>query len=53
MAPSEWMDRMVVAKQSMDLCCPTYNQLIVAEFMKRGLMQKQVESIRTIVQQES
>jgi 2-aminoadipate transaminase len=48
MAPSEWMDRMVVAKQSMDLCCPTYNQLIVAEFMKRGLMQRQVESIRTL-----
>jgi 2-aminoadipate transaminase len=48
MAPSEWMDRMVVAKQSMDLCCPTYNQLIVAEFMKRGLMQKQVENIRRL-----
>jgi 2-aminoadipate transaminase len=48
MAPSEWMDRMVVAKQAMDLCCPTYNQLIVAEFMKRGLMQKQVESIRRL-----
>jgi len=45
MAPSEWMDRMVVAKQSMDLCSPTYTQLIVAEFMKRGLMQRQVESI--------
>ena len=48
MAPSEWMDRMVVAKQSMDLCCPTYNQLIVAEFMRRGLMQKQVEKIREL-----
>jgi len=48
MAPSEWMDRMVVAKQAMDLCCPTYNQLIVAEFMKRGLMYEQVEKIRTL-----
>lgn len=48
MAPSEWMDRMVVAKQGMDLCCPTYNQLIVTEFMKRGLMYKQVESIRSL-----
>jgi 2-aminoadipate transaminase len=48
MAPSEWMDRMVVAKQSMDLCCPTYNQLMVAEFMKRGLMQRQVEKIRRL-----
>jgi 2-aminoadipate transaminase len=48
MAPSEWMDRMVVAKQSMDLCCPTYNQLMVAEFMKRGLMQRQVVNIRRL-----
>ncbi len=48
MAPSEWMDRMIVAKQSMDLCCPTYNQFIVAEFMRRGLMPKQVERIREL-----
>jgi 2-aminoadipate transaminase len=48
MAPAEWMDRMIVAKQSMDLCCPTYTQLMVAEFMKRGLMPKQVERIRKL-----
>jgi 2-aminoadipate transaminase len=48
MAPSEWMDRMVVAKQSMDLCSPTYTQLVVAEFMRRGLLHKQVESIRAL-----
>jgi len=48
MAPYEWMDRMVVAKQGMDLCCPTYSQLLVAEFMRRGLMHKQVESIRSL-----
>jgi len=52
MAPAEWMDRMVVAKQSMDLCCPTYTQLIVAEFMKRGLLQKQVELIRKLYAQK-
>lgn len=46
MAPTEWMDRLVVAKQSMDLCCPTFTQLIVAEFMSRGLMPKQIEKIR-------
>jgi len=48
MAPAEWMDRMVVAKQSMDLCCPTYTQLMVAEFMKRGLLPKQIERIRKL-----
>jgi DNA-binding transcriptional MocR family regulator len=35
-APTEWMDKMVVAKQGMDLCSPSYTQLIVAEFLKRG-----------------
>jgi 2-aminoadipate transaminase len=48
MAPAEWMDRMVVAKQSMDLCSPTLTQLIAAEYMKRGLLPKQVEGIRRL-----
>jgi 2-aminoadipate transaminase len=48
MAPTEWMDRMVVAKQSMDLCSPTYTQLLVAEYMRRGLLPKQIEKIRKL-----
>ena len=48
MAPVEWMDRMVVAKQGMDLCSPTFTQLIVAEYIRRGLLQKQVETIRQL-----
>ncbi|MGB9134507.1 MAG: PLP-dependent aminotransferase family protein [Candidatus Bathyarchaeia archaeon] len=48
MAPVEWMDRMVVAKQSMDLCCPTFTQLIVAEYLRRGLLTRQVENIRQL-----
>lgn len=52
MAPAEWMDRMIVAKQGMDLCCPTYTQLIAAEFMKRGLLPKQVEHIRRLYAQK-
>jgi 2-aminoadipate transaminase len=47
-APVEWMDRMVVAKQSMDLCSPSYTQLIAAEYLKRGLMPSQVENIRRV-----
>lgn len=47
-APAEWMDRMVVAKQSMDLCSPTYTQLIVAEYLRRGLLSEQIEKIRKI-----
>ena len=46
MAPTEWMDRMVVAKQSMDLCSPTYTQLLVAEYLRRGLLPRQIEKIR-------
>ncbi len=48
MAPVEWMERMVAAKQSMDLCSPTYTQLIVAEYLKRGLLPKQIESTRNL-----
>jgi 2-aminoadipate transaminase len=47
-APAEWMDRMVVAKQGMDLCSPSFTQLIVAEYMKQGLLQPQIESIRKL-----
>ena len=47
-APYEWMDRMVVAKQAMDLCSPSFTQLIIAEFMKRGLMPAQIEKIRKL-----
>jgi len=45
MAPVEWMDRMVVAKQSMDLCSPSYTQLLVAEYLNRGLLQSQIEKL--------
>lgn len=48
MAPTEWMDRMVVAKQSMDICSPTYTQLLVAEYLRRGLLPKQIEKIRKL-----
>jgi 2-aminoadipate transaminase len=48
MAPVEWMDRMVVAKQAMDLCSPTFTQLMVAEYLRRGLLHKQVENIRQL-----
>jgi len=46
MAPTTWMDRLVVAKQSMDLCSPTYTQLMISEYMKRGFLSKQIEIIR-------
>jgi 2-aminoadipate transaminase len=42
-APVEWIEPMVVAKQSMDLSSPVFTQLMVAEYLKRGLLPKQVE----------
>ncbi|UCE95600.1 MAG: PLP-dependent aminotransferase family protein [Candidatus Bathyarchaeota archaeon] len=48
MAPIEWMDRMIVAKQSMDLCSPSYTQLMVAEYLKRGLLPKQIRKLRDL-----
>jgi 2-aminoadipate transaminase len=48
MAPVEWMERMVVAKQGMDLCSPPFTQIIVAEYMNRGLLHKQIEKIRRL-----
>ena len=47
-APVEWMERMVIAKQSMDLSSPVFTQLMVAEYMKRGLLPQQVEKIRRL-----
>lgn len=48
MAPAEWMDRMVVAKQAMDLCSPTYTQLLVAEYLRRGYLPGQIQNIRKL-----
>jgi len=48
MAPIEWMDRMVVAKQAMDLNSPSFTQLIAAEYIKRGLLKEQINNIRTL-----
>jgi len=47
-APTEWMERMVIAKQSMDLSSPVFTQLIVAEYLKRGLLPQQIEKIRRL-----
>lgn len=48
MSPVDYMDRFVVAKQCMDLCPPSFTQLIVAEYLSRGLLPKQIEKIRRL-----
>jgi 2-aminoadipate transaminase len=48
MAPAAWLDKMIIAKQGMDLCCPAFNQLVAAEYINRGLLPKQIEEIRAL-----
>lgn len=48
MAPAQWLDKMIIAKQGMDLCCPTFNQLVAAEYIGRGFLPKQIEQIREL-----
>ncbi len=46
--PEELISKMVVAKQSMDLCSPPFNQAIAATFMSQGLLHKQIDIIKEL-----
>ncbi|MFO8234308.1 MAG: PLP-dependent aminotransferase family protein [Bacteroidales bacterium] len=43
-AHKDIIDKMVVAKQSMDLCTPTFNQKIVAKYIEKGLFDKNLKN---------
>jgi len=43
--PRELIQKAVVAKQSVDLCSPPFNQSIIYEFMHCGLLEKQIDKI--------
>lgn len=40
------MDKLVMGKQPVDLCTASFGQMILAEYMSRGLLEKQIERIR-------
>jgi 2-aminoadipate transaminase len=40
------MDKLVMAKQPADLCTATFGQMVLAEYMKRGLLDKQIVEIQ-------
>ncbi|MBD3368594.1 MAG: aminotransferase class I/II-fold pyridoxal phosphate-dependent enzyme [Candidatus Eisenbacteria bacterium] len=46
------IQKFVIAKQSTDLCTPAFNQAIVAEFAARGLLQKNIDKVRTIYREK-
>jgi len=43
--PAPLIQKAIVAKQAVDLCAPPFNQAVLAEFMKRGLLEKQIQRI--------
>lgn len=43
--PKELIQKAIMAKQAVDLCAPPFNQAIFAEFIKRGLLEKQIKKI--------
>ncbi|KPL18223.1 MAG: aminotransferase [candidate division Zixibacteria bacterium SM23_81] len=44
-APREIIDKLELAKQSMDLCTPSFTQALVRRYMERGLLEPQIERI--------
>ena len=48
LGPREIIDKMELAKQSMDLCSPSFPQSIVLRYMERGLLEPQIQRIISI-----
>ena len=42
-APEEIIDRLVVAKQSTDLCTPVFDQAVAAKYLEKGLFEKNLQ----------
>lgn len=45
LASKDVIDKMELAKQSMDLCTPSFTQSIVLRYIERGLLDPQIQSI--------
>lgn len=43
--PMELVQKMIVAKQAVDLCAPPFNQAVLAEFIRRGHLDSQIKKI--------
>ena len=46
------VQKMVIAKQSTDLCTPPFNQAIIAEFAARGLLGEVIEKVKCIYREK-
>ena len=45
-APEELMERLEVAKQTADVCTNSFGQYVTLLFMKKGLLERQIERLR-------
>lgn len=50
--PEPVIQKLTIAKQSTDLCTPAFTQAIVAEFASRGLLQKNIDSVKVIYREK-
>jgi len=50
--PKELIQKAIMAKQAVDLCAPPFNQAIFAEFIKRGLLEKQIQKIIVVYKEK-
>ena len=46
------IQKLVIAKQSTDLCTPAFTQAIVAEFASRGLLNKNIETVKKVYREK-
>lgn len=46
------IQKLAIAKQATDLCTPAFTQAIVAEFASRGLLRKNIDSVREIYREK-
>jgi len=46
------LDKLVMGKQSADLCTASFGQMILAEYMRRGLLEKQIALIRKVYKEK-
>ncbi len=50
--PEPVIQKLTIAKQSTDLCTPAFTQAIVAEFASRGLLQKNIDSVKLVYREK-
>jgi len=50
--PEPVIQKLTIAKQSTDLCTPAFTQAIVAEFAARGLLQKNIDSVKEVYREK-